>query len=57
MRPAKLFDLAGRRALVTGGNSGIGEAMARALGLAGARVLLVAHLRGQRFGGGVGVEA
>ena len=43
MRPAKLFDLAGRRALVTGGNSGIGEAMARALGLAGARVLLVAR--------------
>ncbi len=39
----KLFDLAGRRALVTGGNSGIGEAMARALGLAGARVLLVAR--------------
>ena len=28
--------LSGRRALVTGGNSGIGEAMARALGLAGA---------------------
>ena len=38
-----LFDLSGRRALVTGGNSGIGEAMARALGLAGARVLLVAR--------------
>jgi NAD(P)-dependent dehydrogenase (short-subunit alcohol dehydrogenase family) len=43
MRPAELFDLQGRRALVTGGNSGIGEAMARALGLAGARVLLVAR--------------
>jgi NAD(P)-dependent dehydrogenase (short-subunit alcohol dehydrogenase family) len=38
-----LFDLSGRRALVTGGNSGIGAAMARALGLAGARVLLVAR--------------
>ncbi len=38
-----LFDLTGRTALVTGGNSGIGEAMARALGLAGARVLLVAR--------------
>ena len=38
-----LFDLHGRRALVTGGNSGIGEAMARALGAAGARVLLVAR--------------
>lgn len=40
---ARLFDLSGRRALVTGGNSGIGEAMAHALGLAGARVLLVAR--------------
>jgi NAD(P)-dependent dehydrogenase (short-subunit alcohol dehydrogenase family) len=40
---ASLFNLAGRRALVTGGNSGIGAAMARALGLAGARVLLVAR--------------
>ena len=43
MKLAHLFDLSGRRALVTGGNSGIGEAMARALGLAGARVLLVAR--------------
>jgi gluconate 5-dehydrogenase len=43
MKLAPLFDLAGRRALVTGGNSGIGEAMARALGLAGARVVLVAR--------------
>jgi NAD(P)-dependent dehydrogenase (short-subunit alcohol dehydrogenase family) len=40
---ASLFDLTGRRALVTGGNSGIGAAMARALGLAGARLLLVAR--------------
>lgn len=38
-----LFELSGRRALVTGGNSGIGAAMARALGLAGARVLLMAR--------------
>jgi len=43
MRLAHLFDLRGRRALVTGGSSGIGEAMARALGLAGAQVLLVAR--------------
>ena len=43
MNVAALFDLQGRRALVTGGNSGIGEAMARALGLAGAQVLLVAR--------------
>jgi gluconate 5-dehydrogenase len=42
-RVASLFDLSGKRALVTGGNSGIGAAMARALGLAGARVLLVAR--------------
>lgn len=40
---ASMFDLGGRRALVTGGNSGIGAAIARALGLAGARVLLVAR--------------
>lgn len=38
-----LFNLAGRTALVTGGNSGIGLAMARALGLAGAHVILVAR--------------
>lgn len=37
------FSLAGRRAVVTGGNAGIGEAMATALGRAGASVLLVAR--------------
>ncbi len=44
---ASLFDLTGRTALVTGGNSGIGLAMARALGLAGARVLLAARREGE----------
>lgn len=43
MKLGQLFSLTGRRALVTGGNSGIGEAMARALGLAGARVVLMAR--------------
>jgi gluconate 5-dehydrogenase len=40
---APLFDLTGRVALVTGGNSGIGFALARALGLAGAKLVLVAR--------------
>ena len=44
---AALFDLRGKRALVTGGNSGIGAAMARALGLAGARVVLVARRKAE----------
>jgi NAD(P)-dependent dehydrogenase (short-subunit alcohol dehydrogenase family) len=42
-RLAGLFDLSDRSALVTGGNSGIGLAIARALGLAGARLTLVAR--------------
>lgn len=42
-RLEKLFDLTSRTALVTGGNSGIGLAMARALGLAGAKVILAAR--------------
>ena len=43
MNTSSLFSLDGRRALVTGGSSGLGEAMARALGLAGASVLIVAR--------------
>ncbi|TDD45585.1 SDR family oxidoreductase [Nonomuraea terrae] len=38
-----LFSLRGRRALVTGGSSGIGYAMAEAIGRAGAEVVLVAR--------------
>jgi NAD(P)-dependent dehydrogenase (short-subunit alcohol dehydrogenase family) len=38
-----LFSLRGRQAVVTGGNAGIGLALAKALGLAGASVLLVAR--------------
>jgi len=37
------FSLEGRRAVVTGGNSGIGETLALALGRAGAALLLVAR--------------
>lgn len=40
---AALFDLSRKTALVTGGNSGLGLAMAHALGLAGAEVILVAR--------------
>ncbi len=43
-RPAAaLFDLHGKQAVITGGNAGIGEALATALGHAGASVLLVAR--------------
>jgi NAD(P)-dependent dehydrogenase (short-subunit alcohol dehydrogenase family) len=42
-RLTELFDLTGRTAVVTGGNSGIGGRMARALAMAGAHVVLVAR--------------
>ncbi|RCG20114.1 SDR family NAD(P)-dependent oxidoreductase [Sphaerisporangium album] len=40
---ARLFSLSGRTALVTGGSSGIGYAMAEAIGRAGAAVVVVAR--------------
>lgn len=43
MDHARMFNLEGRIALVTGGNGGIGLAMARALGHAGARIVLAAR--------------
>ncbi len=57
-----LFSLAGRRALVTGGSSGIGAAAAEALGMAGAAVTVVARDEGRieeavRRLRGLGVEA
>jgi gluconate 5-dehydrogenase len=42
-RLAHLFSLVGRTALVTGGNSGLGLGIARAMGLAGARLALSAR--------------
>ncbi len=38
--PRDLFDLTGRRALVTGSSRGLGFVMAEALGRAGAQVIL-----------------
>jgi NAD(P)-dependent dehydrogenase (short-subunit alcohol dehydrogenase family) len=41
--PANLFDLSGRVALVTGGNKGLGKAMARGFAEAGADVVIAAR--------------
>ncbi|MHB2169998.1 SDR family NAD(P)-dependent oxidoreductase [Alsobacter sp. R-9] len=42
-RLAALFDITGRTAVITGGNSGIGARMARALAMAGAHVVVAAR--------------
>ena len=52
-----LFDLTGRTALITGGNSGIGLAMARALGQQGATVHLVARSAAALNDARAGMEA
>lgn len=44
---SSLFDLTGRTALVTGGSSGIGLAIAAALGQAGASIVLAARRRAE----------
>lgn len=41
--PANLFDLTGRVALVTGGNKGLGKAMARGLAEAGADIVIASR--------------
>ena len=43
MKPAELFDLSGRTAIVTGGGSGIGRQMATGLAEAGANIVLGAR--------------
>ena len=46
-RLQSLFSLTGKQALVTGGSSGLGLSMAQALGMAGARVILMARRSGE----------
>jgi len=46
------FALTGKKALVTGGNQGLGKAFAGALAEAGARVLIVARDAGRKLGSG-----
>lgn len=48
----KLFDLTGKTALITGGSSGLGEAISVALGLSGARIA-IASRREEQLNGAV----
>ena len=62
VRATRLFDLDGRTALITGGSRGLGLQIARALGDAGARVILTARNRAELEAGtaqlrGVGIDA
>ena len=43
----QLFGLQGKTALITGGSSGLGEGIALALGLAGAKIAIAARREGQ----------
>ena len=52
-----LFSLHSRRAVVTGGNAGIGLAMANALGRAGASLLLVARREAELAAAAAGLRA
>ena len=49
----KLFDLTGKTALITGGSSGLGEAIATALGLSGAKIAIAAR-REEQLNGAIG---
>ena len=48
MKVLERFALTGKKALVTGGNQGLGKAFAAALAEAGARVVIVARDAGLR---------